>query len=441
MHNKVIWNEGMFLQPQHFQQQERHFNDIISQKTTFLDTERWGIKTLELDYDLLRVGKIAIKDASGIFPDGTWFTTPNQDKLPEAVEIKPGTANSIIYLAIPIRNGDLISLDSGKCHERYLTTTEEVKNNIKNINLSSTLLLGKLNMKILLESDDLTQYCTIPIAKINQIRSDNTIILDNEFIPSCLEIDCSPYLAQQVNVIRELLSNRAQMLTGRLTESQQSANAEIIDMLILQIINRYTAIFNQTVNDKRCTPAYLFQCCNLLYAEMSTYTSVKKTANIIPSYSQSNPNLYFSTLLEMVKDSLNIVIQQDAKQISIQRKEFGLWVGKIENNISLNADTLILAVYSQDNTGQLKQNFMNQVKIAPLSEIRELVSRAIPGIGLQALNVAPRQIPYQSHCAYFQLENNHELWQQLKKDQTIAFHISGQFNEAQLELWAIKDKS
>jgi type VI secretion system protein ImpJ len=56
-----------------------------------------------------------------------------------------------------------------------------------------------------------------------------------------------------------------------------------------------------------------------------------------------------------------------------------------------------------------------------------------------ALPVAPRQIPYHSGFAYFQLNRNHELWTQLSQSGGIALHVAGEFPGLQMEFWAIKD--
>ena len=31
--NKVLWTEGLFLRPQHFQQQERYFEQIVDRRS------------------------------------------------------------------------------------------------------------------------------------------------------------------------------------------------------------------------------------------------------------------------------------------------------------------------------------------------------------------------------------------------------------------------
>jgi type VI secretion system protein ImpJ len=52
--------------------------------------------------------------------------------------------------------------------------------------------------------------------------------------------------------------------------------------------------------------------------------------------------------------------------------------------------------------------------------------------------VAPRQIPYHAGYVYFELDQSHELWGQLKTSGGIALHVSGEFPGLIMELWAIR---
>jgi len=65
--NKVIWTEGMFLRPQHFQQQDRNFQNWIETRCSGLQIYSWGLTILELDQPLLALGKIALTSCRGVF--------------------------------------------------------------------------------------------------------------------------------------------------------------------------------------------------------------------------------------------------------------------------------------------------------------------------------------------------------------------------------------
>ena len=65
---KVVWSEGLFLQPQHFQQQERYLESYIH-NTLPQQRFTWGFTELTLDTAELESGKLALRSAAGVFPD------------------------------------------------------------------------------------------------------------------------------------------------------------------------------------------------------------------------------------------------------------------------------------------------------------------------------------------------------------------------------------
>ena len=85
--NKVVWGEGLFLQPQHLQQQERYFERLIRTSTSGLAPFTYGLTRLDVDADLLTLGRFALRSASGIMPDGTPFTIPGDVEHPQPVEL------------------------------------------------------------------------------------------------------------------------------------------------------------------------------------------------------------------------------------------------------------------------------------------------------------------------------------------------------------------
>jgi len=52
--------------------------------------------------------------------------------------------------------------------------------------------------------------------------------------------------------------------------------------------------------------------------------------------------------------------------------------------------------------------------------------------------VAPRQIPYHAGFAYFELDQQSDLWSQLRTSGGIALHVAGDFAELRMEFWAIR---
>src|SRR5579862_4557502 len=80
--SKIVWAEGMYLAPHHFQAQSRYFEESVHFATASLWKDAYGFGDFQLDADALRSGTVALLQARGIFEDGLTFDIPECDPLP-----------------------------------------------------------------------------------------------------------------------------------------------------------------------------------------------------------------------------------------------------------------------------------------------------------------------------------------------------------------------
>ena len=80
--NRVVWEEGMFLAPQHFQAQRQHFEETLGHSIEALFPFGYGVTSAALDTDALGGGTLVLSHARGIFPDGTPVAVPEADRAP-----------------------------------------------------------------------------------------------------------------------------------------------------------------------------------------------------------------------------------------------------------------------------------------------------------------------------------------------------------------------
>ena len=118
--SKVLWLEGMTLDPHHFQQAERHGAQQIHSRIRALTPHYWGFQSLEIDAGRLTNGEIAVDKCSGVFSDGYVFNLPGDAPLPASrsvAESFDASASSLnVFLCLPVyRNGaNLKSPGSGE---------------------------------------------------------------------------------------------------------------------------------------------------------------------------------------------------------------------------------------------------------------------------------------------------------------------------------------
>jgi type VI secretion system protein ImpJ len=98
--SKIIWSEGMFLRPQHFQQNDRYLESLIQNRCGPMRPYSWGIEELEIDQEALNLGKIEIAKCKAILPDGTTLNIPFADAPPIPIEPHKNTKDENVYLCL-----------------------------------------------------------------------------------------------------------------------------------------------------------------------------------------------------------------------------------------------------------------------------------------------------------------------------------------------------
>ena len=101
--SKVLWTEGLFLQPHHFQQADRYAEALVGGLARRVAPYAWGVSALEIDAEVLKVGQFAIKSCAGLTQDGTVFRVPQSEDHPPALDVPADTKDCIVYLSVPQR--------------------------------------------------------------------------------------------------------------------------------------------------------------------------------------------------------------------------------------------------------------------------------------------------------------------------------------------------
>jgi len=439
--SKVVWGEGMFLNPQHFQQQERYFERYVEGKCSAFGGYGWGVHSFEIDKQLLTLGKISIVKAKGVFPDGTPFDFPDIDDAPPVFELSEITHNQVIYLAIPVRRAgavDVLSEESTQGLARYYMNEQSVRDVTIEGSDSLNINVGKLRFRILTESDDLSGYACIGIIKVAESREDKNILLDDNYIPTCLDCNASPKLTKFISELAGLLHHRAEAISGRLADTRRGGTAEISDYMLLQVLNRFEPLTLHLSKMKTLHPIDFYKDTVQMAGELSTFISDTKRAPVLPPYLHHDLQETFAPVMDDLRNGLSSVYEQTSTALELVEKKYGIRVAQITDRSLLDTGMFVLAARAQVAEDSLRSLLPAQIKIASVERIRQLVNAAMPGITIKPLPVAPRQIPLRAGYTYFELEKQSSYWQELKTSGGFAIHIGGDFPGLELEFWAIR---
>lgn len=227
----IQWYEGMLLSPQHFQQLELRWDQMMSLHLAHLSGHHWGIIEISMDPVTLATGIFRLLAIRAIMPDGLivdYRAHPDERQLEvdlTSLKSMHEAAHTTVYLCVPERTigsspviGEWPVFDS-------VDGPEVMDDNVTDNVIQIPRLLPKLSLKI--GSHPPAQYQSIPIAKIGM--QDESFVA-RPFMPPCFQTFQTSILGEKcgqlIRRIREkaaFLSERWQTLIGTPLLAESSA--------------------------------------------------------------------------------------------------------------------------------------------------------------------------------------------------------------------------
>src|ERR1700677_2033674 len=101
---RILWKEGLFLRPQHFQKQDYLWQEAWFQLYLQQGGYAYGLSGFEFTKTLLAKGDLSISLLSGVMPSGVMFNFSGQSAL--SIHLPIGTENEWLVLALPRRRSN-----------------------------------------------------------------------------------------------------------------------------------------------------------------------------------------------------------------------------------------------------------------------------------------------------------------------------------------------
>ncbi|PUS67243.1 type VI secretion system baseplate subunit TssK [Salmonella enterica subsp. enterica serovar Dublin] len=300
-----------------------------------------------------------------------------------------------------------------------------------------TLTLGQLTPRIMSGADDMSAYVTLPLCRIKDRRADGSLMLDENFIPTCQNVYVSARLREFLREVQEAVGGRANDLANRIGSPAQSGIADVAEFMMLQLLNRNQTRFTHRARRPHLHPEDFYLDLAGLLGELMTFTEPSRLPCPLDVYDHRNLTDTFKTLLPEVKRALHTVLSPRAVNLPLHLRD-GIWQADVHDSTLLQSATFVLAVAAKMETLQLQRQFIQQSKISSPEKIRNMVSVQIPGIPLHTLMVAPRQLPYHAGFSYFELDKSGAAWADVAATGAVALHVSGTFPDLNMQLWAIR---
>lgn len=442
--NKILWTDGMFIHPQHFQQQDSYYENLLINYTDLHSAYNFGINMLEIDESYLKLNKILIRKAAGLFPNGILFSI--DQNAPVTIDIPNNYSNKSVYLGLSLHNNymldNLISDQKSRKNPyiRYYGVEEELKDSCQTSRQVKSILTGKLNINLFLEDDDLEQLILLPIAKI--LDAHEGVNIDKAYIPPCLTVAGSSILMSYISKVKSLLNNYIYSASSALNVEDSSKQlGKVENLLLLQTISRFKYLFDLLSKEPKLKPYTLFKHIISLIGSLIVF-SKNSSLFINTDYDHLDLANSFNSLMNVANILFHELTSLRAVQVAFNLdvlEGYSIYTANLNNVNFLETAEIIIGIEcgnippKQDN-----EVFLRSIKISAIQDIKRIITRQVLGVNYKQITTLPVYVTYDDKTIYFKISKDTIFWQQLTKDKDIGLYLGDiQIKVNNVTLWAI----
>ncbi len=438
----VVWSEGMYLSPLHFQTQSRHFEDSLTFLISALWGDPWGLSFVSLDEEAIRNGRATLSQAAGIFPDSLLFDLPGADAMPEARELAelftPLEADLHLYLTIPRRrpNAQLFDATPNAPGMRFTIDMQSIRDDTNGID-ERELAFGRKNVRLLSSAELTPDLLALPVARI--VRDGNGhFFSDPDFVPPCVRIGASGALMLLLKRLIESIADRVSTLArtahrrGRF-EAGTSA-LDVSNYWFLHALSTSLPVLRHLHGTSHTHPSQLFLELTRLAGALCTFATDSDVADL-PLYDHANPGPGFRALDAHIRRHLEIVVPTNFVALQFEPSAAPqISEAEVADERCLRHCRWILGVRSTLGEADLILTVPRLIKVCSARFVPELVRRALPGLTLTHLPVPPSAIRAEADKQYFSLELAGPCWDHIQQTRRVGVYIPGEVTAPEFDL-------
>jgi type VI secretion system protein ImpJ len=437
--SKVVWSEGLFLRPQHFQQGDRYIEHLVMGRTAQVTPYPWGFSDLELDRDLAKQGKFGFRRASGIMPDGTPFSLPADSPLPAPVAAPDNAAGMFVWLLMPMihPNTREVDADTVESASRFLVGSETLIDSASKLQVEEQIDVALPRLSFEIRKTPKPGFVSLVCAKIIEV-TDKSIVFDERFAPPVLLVSAHPTVLGWLDRVIGWIETKLEELSRFASDRHSGGGLQGVDYSVLQLLNRQVPVFRHFKASRYVHPERLYIEMLRMAGELSTYSTKERRAREYPAYDHDDPDKTFSPVLADIQRFLSVDVSR-AIRLEIVEKAANAFLATVTDRNLFKASTFVLEVAANRPLTEIQNQFPQLFKIGPNTKMNDIVHAHLPGIQLIHVPTPPAQIRAISSNVYFVLDRMSPLWPSFSTAAGIGMHFSGDWPGLELNLWAIKE--
>jgi type VI secretion system protein ImpJ len=447
-HRRVVWYEGMVLDPHHLQQWDRHQQATLNARLRAVTRFDWGLLALEVDEERLANGDLVVTAARGVMPDGLAFDLPAEAELPAPRPVQeafPSTQERLaVVLATPALRpgGTNVLLEGAERRRETRFTAEQVTVEDETTGGDErTIEVARPNLSVRFGGEPMESYVTLPIAEVVRDGS-GTFRLREEFVPPALTLAASRRLDGLAGRLAERLYARHAELAARwrqVTAQREISPADVTAQALLSAIAEFAPLVD---HHRRAGshPEAFFQTLLALAGRLSAAAlEAAVTPRDLPAYSHAEPSSGFASLGEAIERMLGgAAPRANYTRVPLERRTGNLSHATLDASLLNGTGVLFLAArHPEFDPERLRQDLPHMLRVASPDTIDAVLRSYTRALPVEVTRQLPSALPVDARAGYFELQRRGPFWDAIRDAGALAVFVPSEFAGTDLEILAL----
>ncbi len=442
---RPLWNEGVLLSPQQFQQQSALDDFIRAGLSALVSPYPWGVERAELDDGLLSFGRIQFTALRLWLQDGTLVDMPNCDPGPDVRELDAqalsGQDSVTVLLGLPLMQPGRANVQSeGSVSGQPLRFREEWIPVPDMFGMEDEpIAVARFNLSIRYAHEDNAAWQTCPVARLVRDKQ-GSWHRDPDFIPPIVHFSASATMCERLSLLnRQLRSRRTRLMSMRRESNARLADFAVADVSLfwlLNALNSHARVLTRYEHKPQRHPEMVWAELSRLAGSMLTF-SLEHEPDVIPEYHHDDPSRTFPPLFDLIAELLETSLPSRVVALEMLRPDEHTWKATFHDIRLREEADFWLSVRSNIPLWQLTEQFPAMCKAGSPDDVNRISSVALEGIPLIPVSRVPAALPVRMENQYFALEMDNPVARDMLEQGVCVFYVPALLGEVELELFAV----
>lgn len=445
----VHWGDGLFLQPHHFQVLQRRVIEQATSDRSLAMPYAYGLIEATLSADAISKRQVRYSRLKAVMPSGTVVDYPSGAELTPLDVSGPLRNGSpvVVLLAVPLWDEARANATDGSegkalgARTIYSVAEEELPDENTGGN-RQPVALRRVNARLVMAGDNTAGMETIPLLRVVPGKNPETGEEDKRFVPPCLLMSGSRFLADTFERIAARVDNER---TSQVLRIQGAGiTPDLFRMkpdaiLRLMILNKYAARLRTLARAPALTPLTAYLELRSLLSELAALFP-KDDPWRVADYRHEEPAVAFAELDIAI---LRVLEGDETSEFTTEDfvPEGRLLVCSPSTTELTGAQRLYLAVRSSLTPDRVQDIVEDRDRFKFMSHTRAWDPE--PGVMLRE-DRAPHGIPMSPDVRFFRLlidmdQDSENTWEAIRTECAIAINWPGmESSDFKLTLYMVK---